>query len=177
MNLHKLVKDNYQTCTTRRFRKRKCALKLDSCSDYTVTGIDIDKFAKEHKLSDQANDKLCDFILLISDGLVGVLAIALELKSGEFNATEAYEQLQAGANYINAICNGERLALLLPVVLHKGANVIQTKKLAKYIVRFSGDEYEIIRKPCGIGLKDIMKEYFVSGKPKARKRRLVRYKR
>ena len=94
--------------------------------------------------------KRCDFILFLSDG-GGMLVVApIELKSGDVDASEAVDQLRAGAAFADRLSRGEGGAKCQPILFH-GKSIHRTQRiaLARGKVNFRGRKLTVKTARCG----------------------------
>lgn len=95
--------------------------------------------------------KRCDFILFLSRG-GGVLTVApIELKSGGVDASQAVDQLQAGAAFADKVSPSAARTECRPILFHGGRRIHRTQKtaLAQKKVNFRGRKLTVKIARCG----------------------------
>ena len=94
-------------------------------------------------------DKRCDFILFLSGG-GGVLTVApIELKSGDFGASQAVDQLQAGAAFAHQVLPSAARTECRPILFCKSIHRKQRADLARGKVNFRGRKITVKIARCG----------------------------
>ena len=133
------------------------ACSRDGCT-LDITGIhlqiiDVDEYARLTEIEGQ----IPDFFVFPIEG--PLTAVVVELKSGRLDASKAVEQLQAGADLVQALIEG-KAANLLPVVLFgRGGQAAEFKILWRRRIRFRGHQYAVVGKRCGSKLVDIIERF------------------
>ena len=94
--------------------------------------------------------KRCDFILFLSGGGRALVVAPIELKSGDVDASEAVDQLQAGAAFADRLSRGESGADCQPILFH-GKSIHRTQRiaLARGKVNFRGRKLTVKTARCG----------------------------
>ena len=108
--------------------------------------VDVDKAFPAHEL----DGKRCDFVLFtqLDDGRL--LVAPTELKSGKVDSSEAVEQLQGGAAFVEWIAQPPSDAVCRPVLIHgKGLHRAERNKLNSSKVAFRGRKLTVKTARCG----------------------------
>ncbi len=101
--------------------------------------------------TDQADTNQCDLILFhIDDVQNGLVAVPMELKRGDVDASEAVAQLQDGARIVDR-CTPNDVEMNLVLVLVHGGSIhrSQRNRLRTARIRFRGAEFPINTARCG----------------------------
>lgn len=94
--------------------------------------------------------KRCDFILFLSGGGRMLVAAPIELKSGNVDASEAVDQLRAGAAFADRLSQGEDEVDCRPILFHgKSIHRKQRADLARGKVNFRGRKLTVKIARCG----------------------------
>ncbi len=102
----------------------------------------------------QRQGKRCDRMLLYVDEKLVVVLI--ELKSGNVNATEVFQQLQSGAKFAEELVPEDIETTCIPVVFHgKRIHDAQLPKLKRNEVRFRRQTFPIWKRKCGRRTKNL----------------------
>ncbi len=132
-----------------------------SLSGFTRNKIIVD--ADKAIDSKTRGSKRCDCILFDQcDGNSVLVVIPMELKSGQWDPEDVVQQLQAGAEYVNAVMRQLSSvrpvsATYVPVLVHKGK--AQRKATAKYFlknqIKFKSAKQQVVMKmiqtsKCGV---------------------------
>ena len=101
--------------------------------------------------------KRCDYIIFFYDTDENALAAApIELKSGDFKASEVYEQLQGGANFAERFTPMTTETVCLPILFQKGIHPAELKQLKNFAVRFRNENFPILITSCGSRLTQVL---------------------
>lgn len=105
----------------------------------------------------QRKGKRCDRMLLYVDRTRSKLVVVLiELKSGNVNATEVFQQLQSGANFAEELVPRDIETTCIPVVFHgKRIHDAQLPKLKRNEVCFLRQPFPIWKRKCGRRTKNL----------------------
>ena len=105
----------------------------------------------------QRSDKRCDRMLFYVDPDSSKLVVVLiELKSGNFNATDVYQQLQSGAKFAEELVPKDIEMTCIPVVFYgKRSHYAQLRKLKRNEVRFRRQTFPIRKRKCGRRTKNL----------------------
>ena len=125
----------------KRCRKNNCSVKLNGVPAPHLL-IDVDK-----SLTDKHITK-CDYIFV--GGTTNAWLVPIELKKGDFKASEVVAQLQAGAQFAETLCDCAHVQFL-PVLASGASHKAQRNELKKksnWIV-FRGQPVEIEPIRCG----------------------------
>jgi len=103
--------------------------------------VDADLAFPAHNM----NGKKCDFILFLFENAGRFLTVPVELKRGKFSASEASEQLQRGADFVDRVVPKSVNTLCSPVLFRgrKRIHEKQLKVLNRSKVRFRGKQLTI----------------------------------
>lgn len=94
--------------------------------------------------------KRCDFILFLTSGDGALVVAPIELKSGDVDASEAVDQLRAGAAFADRLSRGEGGADCQPILFHgKSIHRKQRAALARGKVNFRGRKLTVKTARCG----------------------------
>lgn len=94
--------------------------------------------------------KRCDFILFLSGGGGALVAVPIDLKSGNVDAPEAVDQLRAGAAFAERLSQGEDDADCQPILFYgKSIHRRQRAVLAQEKVNFRGRKLTVKTACCG----------------------------
>ena len=97
----------------------------------------------------------CDRLLFYIAGN-NLVAAPIELKGGDVDASEAYQQLQAGTNFAQYLTPKITKIVCFPLLFYEHIHKVQLAKLRKYRVRFRGQRLPIQIKRCGGRLMQIL---------------------
>ena len=134
-----------ESCLVSRLDKQGCTLGLDHTPEPNVV-VDLDHVEAPVRRSQQK----CDYLFFGSEGKGGVVAVAIEMKSGRVKPSGAKSQLQAGAKIAERLVAGLAPARFAPVLVH-GATLSRRTydQMAKQQVTFRKGGYRIELLPCG----------------------------
>ena len=144
-----------EACITRECREAGCSLSLNDTSQQAFA-IDMNR---DDSPVDQ-NQTHCDFLF------VGTLAgeaeewiVPIELKKGEIGATEARDQLQAGADAADSLVPNELTPKFLPLAVSGSVKRAERTEMRKssHMIRFRRQRFLIERVRCGSQLADILR--------------------
>jgi len=104
------------------------------------------------------DDVRCDYLVIAEDGDGEGLAVALELKRGQFRAKQTARQLQAGAVAVERLVPADRKIRFRPVAVSGRINKHGKAELKKpeNRIAFRGHQEAIRRMSCGDSLKNIL---------------------
>ena len=105
----------------------------------------------------QKKGKRCDRMLLYVDRTRSKLVVVLiELKSGNVDATEVFQQLQSGAKFAEELVPEDIETTCIPVVFHgKRIHDAQLPKLKRNEVRFRRQTFPVWKRKCGRRTKNL----------------------
>ena len=109
--------------------------------------VDIDKVFP----ASTTEGKQGDYVLFFMDATKGALVtVPMELKSGDVDASKAYEQLQQAATYAGNLAKKDPKPICHPILVHGGSiHPKQRKTLNRSKVRFLGRQLTIKTARCG----------------------------
>ena len=142
-------------CITRRCREEGCSLSLSGTSQQAFA-IDMNH---DDSPSDQ-NQTHCDFLFVGSlSGQNEEWVVPIELKRGEIGASEARDQLQAGADAADQLVPHGLDFRFLPLAVSRSMNSAERAQLRKdsHKIRFRGRRVLAERTRCGSQLADILR--------------------
>ena len=130
---------------------------INSCSDKgcsaDMTNIPPDRVVihvEDEFDSRNMSGQRCDRLLFYVNTPVNDLVVApIELKGGDVDASEAYQQLQAGANFAQHLTLKIAKTVCFPLLFYEHIHKVQLTKLRRYRVRFRGKKLPIQIKHCG----------------------------
>ena len=99
----------------------------------------------------RADTNQCDFVLFYIDSIQSsLIAVPMELKRGDVDASEAVAQLQEGARIVDG-CTPNDVEMNLVLVLVHGGSIHRTQRnrLRTARIRFRGAEFPINTARCG----------------------------
>ena len=142
-------------CITRRFREEGCSLSLNGTSSQA--------FAVDMNHDDSPIDRNqthCDFLFVGSlSGEIEEWVVPIELKRGTIGASEARDQLQAGADAANELVPHGLDFRFLPIAVSGSMNSAERARLRKnsHKIRFRGRQVLAERIRCGSQLADTLR--------------------
>ena len=139
-------------CITRRCREESCSLSLGGTSQQAFA-IDMNH---DDSPVDQ-NQTHCDYLFVGSlSGLNEEWVVPIELKRGAIGATEARDQLQAGADAADRLVPRDLDCRFLPLAVSGRLAQAERAQLRKnsHMIRFRGRRVLIERVRCGSRLAD-----------------------
>ena len=99
----------------------------------------------------------CDRLLFyISTTVNDLIAAPIELKGGNVDASEAFQQLQAGANFAQHLTLKITKTVCFPLLFYEKIHKVQLTKLRRYRVRFRDKDLPIQIKRCGGRLTQVL---------------------
>ena len=133
----------------KRCRKNNCSVKLNGVPAPHVL-IDVDK-----SLADK-NITKCDYIFV--GGTTNAWLVPIELKKGDFRASEVVAQLQAGAQFAETLSDCPHVRFL-PVLASGASHKAQRNELKKKSnwIEFRGRPVEVEPIRCGGPLAWVLK--------------------
>lgn len=130
----------------------------NSCSDKGCR-VDMTDVPRERIVVDvervfrvnQRKGRRCDRMLFYADLASSTLVVVLiELKSGNVNATDVFQQLQGGAKFADEVIPRNIETTCIPVVFHgKRIHDAQLPKLKRAEIRFRRQTFPIRKSRCG----------------------------
>lgn len=101
-------------------------------------------------LVNEREGRRCDQMLFYVDPDSSTLVVVLiELKSGNLNATDVYQQLQGGAKFADEeVIPQDIETTCIPVVFHKRNHYAQLRKLKRNEVDFRGQKFPVRKEKC-----------------------------
>ena len=137
-------------CFVTRCQKEQCTVKLAHAPQpYAV--IDMDCRAIQSK----SNAKRCDYLFVSNENY---WIVPMELKSGQPNASDLVNQLQAGADYVNSIAPRNISIRLVPVAVVGGKLRKPVREAVKRNrIKFRRKNLQIQLLRCGSPLTKILK--------------------
>ena len=129
---------------------RSCS--RDGCRVY-MTGVpssrvivDIERVFARRRMA----GRRCDFVLFLQTAGDVLVIVPVELKSGDADASQVAEQLQAGAEFVAGIVSNTPAPTFRPVLFHgQGLHPKQRKVLNRAKVRIQGVDFSIKTARCG----------------------------
>ena len=102
-------------------------------------------------LVNKRKGKRCDQVLFYVDWTRSKLVVVLiELKSGNVDATDVFQQLQGGAKFADEVVPQDIETTCIPVVFHgKRIHHAQLRKLKRNEVRFRRQKFPVRKEGCG----------------------------
>ena len=115
--------------------------------------VDIERVFQVNRRS----GKRCDRVLFYVDPDSSTLVVVLiELKSGNVDASDVFQQLQGGAKFAAEVIPQEIGTTCIPVVFHgKRIHDAQLPKLKRNEVRFRRQTFPIWKRGCGRRTKNL----------------------
>ena len=114
--------------------------------------VDIERVFQVNRRS----GKRCDRVLFYVDPDSSTLVVVLiELKSGNVDASDVFQQLQGGAKFAAEVIPQEIGTTCIPVVFHKRSHYAQLPKLKRNEVRFRRQTFPIRKGKCGRRTKNL----------------------
>ena len=109
--------------------------------------VDVERVFLVNKRKGRRCDRILFYVDLDSNTLVVVL---IELKSGNVDASDVFQQLQGGAKFAAEVIPQEIGTTCIPVVFHgKRIHDAQLRKLKRNEVRFRHQKFPIRKGGCG----------------------------
>ena len=109
--------------------------------------VDVERVFLVNKRKGRRCDRILFYVDLDSNTLVVVL---IELKSGNVDASDVFQQLQGGAKFAAEVIPQEIGTTCIPVVFHgKRIHDAQLRKLKRNEVRFRRQTFPIWKQKCG----------------------------
>ena len=126
------------------YRREGCRVSMEDVP-YPRVSVDADLAFPSHGIEGNR----CDLILFLFDAEQSLLTIPLELKSGNVDASESYEQLQQGANFADTIALQALESNCYPILFHgKRIHPKQLKTLNRLKVNFRGRKLTVKLARC-----------------------------
>ena len=125
--------------------------KREGCRVY-MTDVPFPRVVVDADLAFPAHNrdgKRCDFILFLFDNKGRFLIAPIELKGRNVDASEAFEQLQQGADFAAGVAAQTPGTLCRPILFHRRKiHLKQLRKLNRAKVRFRGRNLTITIARC-----------------------------
>jgi len=136
-----------------KLRKEGCEVKMTNAPAERLV-IDLD----EPGSPIAANDVRCDYLMIAEDGTAKGLVAALELKLGQFKASEIAKQLQAGASAAEQLVPAGWKIRFRPVAVSGRRNRYEISKLKKpqNMIAFRGHREAVRLMSCGESLTKVV---------------------
>lgn len=135
-------------------KRHGCSVKLSDISLEKVV-VDLDAVFP----SGREGKRQCECVVFYFDSGANFVAVPIEFKSGEVNASVASQQLKQGANYAARFIPGGTKPVCIPILLHNGSiHKAEVRKLksSRTNVLFRGRKFEINTARCGANLADLL---------------------
>lgn len=108
--------------------------------------VDIERVFNSRRMA----GRRCDFVLFLQSAGSVLVIVPMELKSGDADASQVAEQLQAGAEFAASIVSKTPAPIFRPVLFHgQGLHPKQLKDLNRAKVRIQGVDFSIKIARCG----------------------------
>ena len=137
------------------FRRGRCSVDLTGVSEDDRVVVDIDRvFPAGQEAKNQ-----CECVLFYFDDGGSFIVVPIELKGGgNIDASEAVQQLKAGADFATAYIPSASKTICYPVLFHNGISKAEITRLKKNHsrVRLRGKSFEIKTARCGGKLADVL---------------------
>ena len=115
--------------------------------------VDVERVFLVNKRKGRRCDRILFYVDLDSNTVVVVL---IELKSGNVDASDVFQQLQGGAKFAAEVIPQEIGTTCIPVVFHgKRIHDAQLRKLKRNEVRFRRQTFPIRKGKCGRRTKNL----------------------
>jgi len=137
-------------CHVTSFREKGCRVVLPKPTDEALICISGTEYQKHHK----ANGRLCDLSIFWCRDPDRV-AMAIELKSGNFDANHVRDQLQSGADLLASLSSGCASVKFFPVLTHSGLRTFQVRTLDRVRITFGGTRYKVTLQRCGMSVESL----------------------
>ncbi len=153
MSLVSQVKQNVDCeCIVHKCHRGRCSLKLNNLPENLLL-IDMDH---DKAPTSSQNGKKCDYVF-IGDEIGEAWVAPLELKGGRLDASEAFDQLQAGASVADSILPSAAQTRFRPIVAHRrGIHRAELKRLQERRIQFRGRQFLVKCVRCGSSLIDAL---------------------
>lgn len=143
VNFHNSLRARCPDAVVARCKKSNRELELTLLPNIR-TVLDADTYAQKCNHT----GCICDFFVFWSGP--GLQAAAVEMKGRAWKASEVQQQLQAGAQVINALAGTTSIPNFQPILVYESAkHSAQIKSLGGKKIRFRGKDFRIIRRRCG----------------------------
>ncbi len=150
MNLHEALEEIRQwvgnRMATSPYTKEGCRVSMANIPSERVV-LDVDLVFP----TGRADTNQCDFVLFYINSIQSsLIAVPMELKRGDVDASEAIAQLQEGARIVNNYTPRDVEMDLVLVLVHGGSmHRSQRNRLRTARIRFRGAEFPINTARCG----------------------------
>ena len=136
------------------FKRGRCSVDLTGFSEENRVVVDLDKVFP----SGQEGENQCECILFYLDDLGNFVVVPMELKGGEVDASEAFNQLKGGAAFATDYVPSGSKNICHPILFHNRISRSEVKQLksSRSKVHFRGKSFEIKTARCGDKLVDVL---------------------
>ena len=107
-----------------------------------------------YQRSHNYTSRLSDLLFAWNRTTEGLMSSALELKGGGIDVSRVVEQLQHGADILDALLTGIPCNFL-PVLVHRAIATIQIQELRRHRIRFRGQRFSIALMSCRGRISDL----------------------
>lgn len=152
MEAHDKIARQYAKASCLKCSKDGCTLDLKGIAPPPLV-LDADAHCELVKREGKKPDY---YVFPIADQLV---LVVVELKSGRLDASDAIDQIQAGATIWEPIM-ASSLSKFYPLLLcGRGGHANELKVLGRRRVRFLGKDYLVILRRCGSLLTEVLQTF------------------
>ena len=150
MNLHEVLEGIRQWVGNKKatspYTKEGCRVSMANIPSARVV-LDVDLASP----TGRADTNQCDFVLFYIDSMQSsLIAVPMELKRGDVDASAAIAQLQAGTRIVDNYTPRDVEMDLVLVLVHGGSiHRSQRTRLRTARIRFRGEEFPINTARCG----------------------------
>jgi len=145
------IREQYSSAVIRKCRERNCELKTGDLKNCVI--LDGEKVSQR--------GKRCDCIIFIKD--YDIFIGLVELKSRDIHATEIKKKFDNSVRItlgiIKTVNSIRKRRNFFFILLHKGINAIERKKLVEEKITVNGEQKDIIVKRCGTSFSDILHKF------------------
>lgn len=145
------IKGEFAHALRTRCSESSCTLRLDHLSNHVV--LNGEEICEDRRM--------CDCVVFVLDDSVTIGVV--ELKSRTIHTSEVLDKLTNSSEIALAIFekySGRRTKpIFLHILLHKGSDGTERRKLGKTRIKVRGKEYGIITKPCGSFFSTIISKF------------------
>ena len=126
-------------------RRSGCGVDMTDAPSPRVV-IDADLAFPAHEMT----GKRCDYVIFFDDTAENsFVAVLIELKGRAVKASEVFEQLQGGANFVARFTAAITETVCFPILFQKGIHPAEFKRLKNFRVRFHNKNLPIRVTSCG----------------------------
>ena len=149
MNLHEALEEIRRRVGNRiatSYTKEGCRVSMANIPSERIV-LDVDLAFP----TGRSNTNQCDFVLFYIDAIQNsLIAVPMELKRGDVDASEAIAQLREGARIVDRYTPSDVDMDIVLVLVHGGSmHRSQRNKLRTARIRFRGTEFPINTARCG----------------------------